>query len=150
MMQRTQLKDKTFTLVEFYNRYLKRNPKGSNSYLTKEQFRNIMELHFQLSLSVLIDTGEPMNLPKLGEIIIKKRKNEEGLRFVDYKKTKELGTVVYHNNNHSNGYYSRFKWNKGRIYLKHKTLYKFKACRWATRLLAKKIVEENTIVKYYG
>lgn len=150
MMQRTQYKDKTFTIVDFYKKYLQRNPKGSKNYLTQNQFRDIMELHFQLSLNVLITTGEPMNLLRLGELIIKKRRPEPEERFIDFKKTKELGTIVYHNNTHSNGYYARFKWDKGRIYLKNKAIYKFKTCRWADRLLKKEIVENNTIVKYYG
>lgn len=149
-MQRTQYKDKTFTLVEFYKRYLARNPKGSANYLTQEQFRGIMEMHFQLSLYVLITTGEPMNLPRMGELSIKKRKNDEESRSIDFKKSKELGSLIYFSNNHSNGYYGKFKWEKGRIYLRHKTLYKFIPCRWATRLLSKQILENNTIVKYYG
>lgn len=146
-----KIQHKTLTLKDYYKQYLKENPKGSKNYLTKKQYRDINELYFQVMYVYLIKTGNPIKFNfSLGELHIRKRRAEEEQKKVDFKKTKEYGKVIYHENNHSNGYYARFKWNKARVYLRHKYVFNFTACRWATRLLAESIFQNNTIVKYYG
>lgn len=139
------------TLAGFYSEYLDKNPKGSSSYLTSKQYRDILELHFQLSMHHLITSGNPFKMVGMGFISIKKvRPTYDNQKKIDWKRSKESGTTIYHSNNHSNGYYGRIRWEKSKTYLHNKHVFKFTACRWATRLMKTYIIEHNSIVKYYG
>lgn len=152
-MQRYQIKykPKPITLADTYKEYLLLHPKGTKYYLTAKRYREVNERFFELIHLYMITTGEPVKLPHgLGYLRLRRRRTSEELRKIDYFQTKKYKKAIYHENNHSNGYYVRYKWDKTRIYLKNKNMYGFRACRWANRFLAKNIKENNSIVKYYG
>ena len=62
---------------------------------------------------------------------------------IDFKRTKELGHVVYYGSKY--GY--KWKWDKKTCIVKGKRYYTFKACRTSSRLIADAI--KNKQLDYY-
>lgn len=129
--------------------YLPKHEYHCDIYLYQAVNRRINEL---VAESLIMGEMHKLILPeRLGEIEIVKRRTPKGAnRAVDYKKTKELGHVVYHNNRHSNKYFAKFKYDRYKAVFTNKSIYFFKPVRAVTRNLSKAIKEHNTILKYNG
>ncbi len=77
---------------------------------------------------------------------------------IDYKATKELWAededaakkkkAVFHLNEHTEGYYARFFWDKYRCVVRNKYVYVFEPCRAAQRMLAAGM--KSGKVDFYG
>jgi len=59
-------------------------------------------------------------------------------------------TLIYHENNHTDGEHYRHYWDKTTSILMRVHLYKFKAARQFSRLIAKTVKDPNRKVFYYG
>lgn len=135
------------TLKDLYQDYPYKDDKESKYYMDEITYRNLNEDYYSLLYSYLISTGEWYKLPYgLGELGIRKRKHS-GVR-VDFARTKQYNNKIYHSNMHSNGYYARYKWDKRKVYIHYKNLYKFNPIRWAKRYLSSQIKDKNTIIHY--
>lgn len=106
----------------------------------------------------MIYENRSLKLGRLGEIKIVKYKHTPKIdkngnlkySIIDWKKTKELGKVVYNFNDHSDGYLFKFKWIKKQAF-KNKELFKFKVSRDISRALPKAIKEnKNLNFEEYG
>ena len=82
---------------------------------------------------------------RLGIIRIKKIKNNLNNLKIDFKHYLTTGQKIYHLNDHSNGYYYRWLWDKYKagVIIKNKGRYKFVFSRANKRALAKLIKEGN-------
>ena len=96
----------------------------------------------------IMETGYKYKLPYFfGDISITKCKLPSLYgRSVDRVLSKEYKKTIYHNNEHSFGFYARWKWKKGN--LPNGSVFKFIPSRRNKRALAKLIKEDNQINKY--
>ena len=136
-------------LAEFYSEYCRmeevkgRTPKDYKTYskILKEVNKAIVDLCLK---------GEtvkfPYNLGKLGIIKYEVDFNPEKQNIwkVDYKKSKELGMIVYFDS----PYRYKWKWNKNEVNLIGKRWYKFLPLRQNSRAIAQ-IIRENPKLDYY-
>jgi nucleoid DNA-binding protein len=110
----------------------------NNTEITKAQYDKITKTLFEYIFNTLTE-GKFYELPfKLGTLkILKYKKNK---KYIDWYNTKKYNKTIYHQNFHSDGYLYKIVWDKksARMF-KGKLLYKFRAVRWFTRLLAKGI-----------
>jgi len=87
----------------------------------------------------------------LGEIRMEKHFTpDDHRRRIDFKKTKELGMTIYHDNSHSHGYFGEMKYDKSKARYRNKTIYSFEPVRAVSRGMAKEIIENNVVLKYIG
>lgn len=100
----------------------------------------------EVMINHIIGSGNTFKVPKgLGEIAVYKRPTKRK-KMVDFKKTKDYGYTIYHNNYHTDSMHVYFDWKS---YIKNERLFRFKATRFNSRLLAKGIIENNAINTYF-
>ena len=63
---------------------------------------------------------------------------------IDFNKSKIYGTRIYHLNNHSSGFYFKWRWNKYPSVVKNKKMYIFELTKKNALLLAKEIFRCNS------
>lgn len=137
------------SLAEFYLEYCRmenvknRTPKEYKIYsaVLKDVNKAIADLCLQGETVKL-----PYNLGKLGIIKYEVNFNPEKQNIwkVDYKRSKELGMIVYFDD----PYRYKWKWNKNDVKLVGKKWYKFLPLRQNSRAIAKAI-KENPKLDYY-
>ena len=113
----------SYTTYDIYNNYDKRND------IPYSTFRNIVDKLNDGILSVL-QNGQSYKLPcSLGTIQIVKYKpkgyNKHSLS-IDFNESKKLDKMVYHLNEHSNGYKYRLYWSKQPFSFTNR--YKYQLC----------------------
>lgn len=137
------MKYSTTSLYQFYE-----SPLGYK--ISKDTYKKVNYDFNTLLVKMLVNTGKKHRLlGGFGELFIRKGKTSVvDKKKVDFNLTKKYGKTIYHENRHSSGFYARFKWDKNKVYMMNKHLYKFVPCRWASRYLSQQIKEENTIVRY--
>jgi hypothetical protein len=138
------------TLKDAYLSYPNRISAKDPFYVSNVDFRAICLAANRVIMDRCME-GESFHMPHfLGEIRIKKVKIPISLqkRKINYKLTKEFRKAIYHSNNHSEQYYAKWFWDKGKCKVPNKTAYKFRGTRKNNRLLAKNIIVNNTINNY--
>tara|TARA_R110000851_G_scaffold236923_3_gene389600 strand:+ start:2333 stop:2779 length:447 start_codon:yes stop_codon:yes gene_type:complete len=119
--------------------------------LTKKEFKEICETFNHCLMEAVINTGYIYKLPrKLGTVsIIKEKARKQG--YIDFAHFNKTGEVIRHKNRHSDGYFAKFFWAKSSPYclVANKMFYKFKPLRFYKRKLARSIIDNNTITKYF-
>jgi len=140
---------KSLTLIDSYKDY-KANTKQAVSY---GAYRKVCEAFNKAVSNKILEEAYEFVLPyRLGTLRIKKRKLNlsylNGLR-VDYKKSKEAGKTVYHLNEHTNGIFYSWWWNKRTSIVKNKTYYKFIPTRVNKRAIKALIDNPNKIIDYF-
>jgi len=138
---------RSYTLDDYfisYKEYTKNNPAYN---VTQSKFFSVIKDYFKFLSKELILESKEIRLPaRMGTLYVEKRKpkkyNSDSLR-VDFKSTRELGKLVLHLNEHSDGYNYSFHWNKKDILLKNKSLYELIMTRANKRRLAKAIKEDR-------
>ncbi len=120
--------------------------------LTQTEYNLIVRSFFVLLGQSMVNTGRnyllPFGLSSLG--IAKVPTFGRGV--FDYQRYKETGEKIYKKNTHSSGMIGIFKWDNRWPRFKVPPpayTFKFSACRDLARYLAKRIRENNTIIKYY-
>ena len=113
----------------------------------KENSKYIKACNKEL-VDVIVKEAKVFDMPyRLGILQISRfdrpLKKDKKNWIVDYAKSKELGSLVYHDND----YIYKFNWKKTRAVFINKTGYKFKANRAAARLIAK--TTKITNIQYY-
>lgn len=138
---------KEIGLRDYYNYYIENCKKYNSKYQDYKVFAKIIrEANILIRDKIL--TNETFKIPYLmGELKIIKFENKFDLDKqykwkVDYKKSKELGYIVYFGEQY--GY--RWKWIKNKALVSGKNYYHFKPVRLASRLINKTI---KSGVDYY-
>lgn len=140
-------KPKAYTYKDMYE-----STYYNNKYnLSYEQFSKILETFGGMLLESIIETGFDFKLPhRFGYLGIRKFFSKRP-NIIDWQHYKHTGEKIKIKNTHSEGYSAKFVWTHGGYYsqIKYKGLYLFKPNRTYARLLAKRIKENNYIVKYF-
>ena len=124
---------------------------NSKTNIDKKKYNSIAVTFFKLALKHLLSGGE-VRLPSgLGVLKIVKRKRDLNNLKPNWKATKDLWSkddiakenkkIVYHLNEHSNGFFYRFFWNRGKI--KNIRMYCFKPVKAAKRSLASALINDK-------
>ena len=83
-------------------------------------------------MRVILEEGFKFYVPSgLGIITVVKRNKGsiDGVRQVNWAETNKIGKYVFHENDHTNGYFYRFLWRRLGYNFKNKTMYIFDALR---------------------
>lgn len=136
-----RIDNNSLTIEGITNRFLESHP---DSNLTKKEVKTVMYLFNKLLSYWLIEKGYRYKLPhKLGYLEVSKTKMQYVRLKLDYQKWKETGMKIFHENNHSDGWYARTHWEKKSCKISNKTWYAFKLVRGNTRLIASKMKVEG-------
>lgn len=135
---------KSHTVVEFYNEYI--NNCEENYKVDYKTYKDITSKFFKYLTEELIENGKPVKIPvNLGTIeIVKSKKWFSAKRFsVDFKLTNELGKVIYHLNEHTDGFKFRCHWSKNNVNATNINKYRFVLTRANKRRLAQIIINKE-------
>lgn len=131
---------KSHTTKEFYQFYLESVDKDTIYDVQFKVYKEILYDYFKFLRDELLEHARELRLPcRLGylSIIKKKPKTYTGASLrVDYKASKECGKIIYHLNEHSDGYKYRAYWCKKDSLLTNKTKYQLVLTRYCKRRLA--------------
>lgn len=141
---------KEIGLKDFYDFYEETSIKRKKSYVDRRTYGIILK-EFNLEIrNRIVYKSERITLPyKLGDLYIRKFENtytEDNKKnwAIDFKKTKELGHVVYYGAKY--GY--RWRWEKRKCIVRGKSYFRFKPCRTSSRLIADAI--KNKHLDFYN
>lgn len=135
----------TFKMKDVYKQYLKDNPKDSDFYVDYKTFISNIDLCFEKVLHNILYEADEITFPhRLGSISIIKTKMRMDKLTIDFAKSKELNTTIYHLNDHSNGYRMRYRWRKHKAIFTNRKYFSFIPSRQNKRLLSKLIQEGKT------
>lgn len=121
-----------FTISKSYNNY-------EGNLEQKKYVKVLKEFFWELSYIIIRDRYK-FNIPRMGCIYIKRRKNIKEKKEIDYKFYKETGKIRFQENLHSDGYHFMFVWEKPKAYnhFFNKIFYKFTAIRGEDRIIGKR------------
>lgn len=145
---------KSHTTKDFYASY-KTNIDHDTVYdVDYKVYKQILIDYFKFLRDEVIENSKEIRLPcRLGYLSIIKKKPKtytSGSLRVDYHATKQYGKVIYHLNEHSDGYKYRAYWSKKDSLLTNKTKYQFVLTRYNKRRLAQIIKNrEHDFVEIY-
>jgi len=95
--------------------------------------------------------GKVVKVPhRLGELWIKKYKIDLDNPPIDLNETKKAGKIVYHLNQHSDGYQCRWSWSKRNNLVTNMIYYSFHATRANSRELAKIMKQPGGHKRYFS
>lgn len=115
-------------------------------------YREVCRTLNHLLMSSMIDTGVSYKLPnKMGVMEIRKYKRLEGYKKIDFNHLRKTGEIKRFHNSHSDGWYAKFVWNKKtrNSNVAYRSIYEFKPIRYYKRALARAIIDNNSILKYF-
>ena len=129
----------SYTIKDFYKYYLSYAKDGKVYQIDYTTYRKIITDYFMFIRDEVLEKSREFKMPcRLGKVFIFKRKpkswSKESL-CVDFKTTKEIGKVVYHTNEHSDGYKYRFYWSKLKSLIPNKIKYQLVVTRHNKRRL---------------
>lgn len=125
--------------------------KGTHLDVDLKVYENINKDFNKYLVRYLAYTGKEFDLyGGAGSIYIRKRRVQEDNNKINFNFYNKTGKLIEFTNLHSLGYYARFKWNKAKVYLPNKTLYRFRPAESAKEVLSDYIINKNTILKYVG
>lgn len=117
--RRTRRIPNCLTLRDAHRAYLKTIKGGTVYDVPQGVYAGVCRALNERMVESIIDgtTLEASLGPRLGKFVIVKRKTPSlpSKMRVDWKRTKELGALIYYENEHTKGYYCTFKWRKSRI-----------------------------------
>lgn len=139
------------TLKHSYIYYIKDIDKESKYYISAKLYRDICEDFNKLIMEDIIERGKFLHIPyRLGILRIKKRQVDLNNLKPNFKVFNEQDIKTKFLNEHSQGYYCRFYWNKGvDTIVRNKTAYSFIPTRFNKRYLAKVLKENKNQVNTY-
>jgi len=141
---------------ENYLRFLKTN-KLTESDLSFDKYKKNIDICNWMYIEYALSTGQKVQLPygfgtlAINKKMLKRFKEHKGKKYTnlrpDWKSTKAIGKMVYHTNEHTDGFNFRWIWflMEAKLYLNN--LYVFKPCRYASRAIAKYINKPNSQYK---
>ena len=130
----------SYTIKDFYEYYLSYVNKSDIYQIDYKLYHSILIDYFKFIQDEIVEQGREFKMPcRLGSLFIMKRKPlkwDSGSLRIDYKTSKDLGKVVYHLNEHSDGYKYRFCWSKVKSMVPYKIKYQLIVTRHNKRRLA--------------
>ena len=130
----------SYTIKDFYKYYLSYAKDGKVYQIDYTTYRKIITDYFMFIRDEILEKSREFKMPcRLGSLFIMKRKPlkwDSGSLRIDYKTSKDLGKVVYHLNEHSDGYKYRFCWSKVKSLVPYKIKYQLIVTRHNKRRLA--------------
>ena len=140
-----------YKLRDIYESYIESIDKEGPYYMDFSLFKAIAEDYLKMLSAEIVDNASIYVLPyRLGTFQVVKldyRMSRERRYPIDYKLTSVYNKLIYHLNEHSDGFKYMFKWDKKRCITKHKTFYRFIPTRGNKRKMAYNI--KNNIVDYF-
>lgn len=130
-----------YTVIDFYEYYIADKQENDLYYVTYKEYRKIISDYFKQVLENMYK-GYTFYIPfGLGKTYIIKKKIgiEVDSLTPDWNLTNKYGKLVYHLNEHSNGYRYNFKWDKSACKNKGHQLYRLVFTRGNKRQLAEYI-----------
>jgi hypothetical protein len=129
----------SYNEIDFYNYYTEYV--DNDLYrIEKSLYKEIIFEFFKHIRDTFIEQGRSIKLPcRVGRLQIIKKKPKNWLtspKAIDYKTSKELNHIVYHLNDHSNGFKFRLYWDKQDCNIPNKHKFQMKLCRDNKRHLA--------------
>jgi len=115
-----------------YDAYLIYKEDADNT-LTLKEFRAVCETINKKIVRKCLE-GRDVKLPYVNSISIRKFKAK--YKQLDYNIFNTTGKIVYHENDHSNGWSLKWHWSKSKCRVKGRSFYSFKPCRAASRACA--------------
>lgn len=118
--------------------------------LSIREYRDIC-CAFNKAVTEELLTGRPVHLPhSMGVMWIKKVKtNWEKLK-VNFQETKKLGSTVYHDNSHSDGWWGRWNWTKYNKSTTNSIYYVFTPTRKNSRLISAAFKEKGGHKRFFS
>lgn len=142
------------TSRETYSIFCKEYPDVKISF---QLFRKLIETFNNMIVKHVLDTGDSIKLPYgLGAVAINKYQRNRHVLIngekkihlkIDFKATKEEGKTIYHLNECTDGNNYSWKWFERSSRIRCSHLWKFRACRGASRLLASYLKKFNSPYK---
>ena len=132
-------------LLEAYKNYIERD--GGYSFgIYLDEFRHICSDFNRKASERIISESETLKMPfRLGSIRVRKRKLDVNRKInIDWEATKKYKKVIYHLNEHTDGYGYYFFHDRTEARFKNQGRSRFKAARANGRLLAKALKEKRT------
>jgi|JI9StandDraft_1071089.scaffolds.fasta_scaffold55658_2 hypothetical protein len=138
--KRKSLYKLTYTIYDFYQNYDEKNK------IPKEKYIAVLKDFFAtVAKKVIVDRKQVEFPHALGTHRIQKvKQNMSKTPRIDFNKSKIYGTRIYHLNNHSSGFYFKWRWNKYPSVVKNKKMYIFELTKKNALLLAKEIFRCNS------
>ena len=130
---------KAYTIKDFYNYYLSYISDNPLYHIDYKTYRNILTDYFKFVRDEIIEEGKEFKMPcRLGTLFIIKHKpkqwNKRSLR-IDYYTSKMYNKMLFHLNEHSDGYKYRFYWSKLKSLIPNKIKYQLVVTRHNKRRL---------------
>ena len=130
---------KSYNEIDFYNYYIEYV--DSDLYrVEKALYKEIIFEFFKYVRDTFLEQARSIKLPcRVGRFQIIKKKPKNWLtspKAIDYKTSKELNRIVYHLNDHSNGFKFRLYWDKQDCNIPNKLKYQMIMSRDNKRRLA--------------
>lgn len=120
---------------------------NTNMIVSNGDFYNIQKKFNQALIKKILETGEMIKLPyNFGSLGVKKKKINYGaknLLRIDWQHFRKTGVKLKHTNDHSNGYYYRFYWERPKNSIPTKNFYMFKPARSIKRLLSNMLMSNK-------
>lgn len=142
---------------ENYKRFCSQFPEIKLDFV---EWANIIYTYNSLMRDHSLETGEKVKFPwGFGEFAVTKkipkrkvtdREGKEHMNLpIDWKKTKELGKVIYHMNYHTEGFKFKWKWfiNSAKFFFHE--IWTFKPSRISSRLIKHYLNREGQHYKYH-
>tara|TARA_R110000764_G_scaffold172593_3_gene259423 strand:+ start:430 stop:897 length:468 start_codon:yes stop_codon:yes gene_type:complete len=140
---------KCLGLSDAYKEFKKTSNKNSHFAVDYSLYKSICaDFNKKIVHHILEDSGTFKVPHRLGEIRIQKKKMNFTIPnklMVDWKRTNELGTRVYHLNDHTDNFRYKWYWRKSKAIVKNKTAYSFTATRENMRALASNLITRKGI-----
>jgi hypothetical protein len=124
-----------------YLEYIKDKEEGSLLYVTYNEYRDMVTIFYKEVSHNIINEGRMFHMPfAMGDAYIEKVKLDYNNKLpINWELTSKAGKVIYHFNEHSDGYKYILKWNKKVCTFQNNYLYVLVYTRANKRLLAKNI-----------
>lgn len=139
-----------------YASFRKKHPSIELTYV---QWSSLIYMFNESFRDYILETGERAKFPYgFGEFSIKKKKRKHIKKAgdrefinlpVDWKKTKELGKIVYNFNYHTDGYFFGWTWFKDTVRFKNSDLWYFKPTRTTSKMLFHYLTLDNKYQHLY-
>jgi len=138
---------------ENYKVFSEKYPKINISF---DKWKKIIYSWNKAFMHEILETGEKIKLPHgLGDFTINKKKPKKYIkegkelinRAIDWKETKIAGKIIYHLNNHTDGYRYTWAWFPRSSKIKYSYCWKFKTSRELSRILASYLKQKDSYYK---
>lgn len=139
-----------YNLSDMYDKYVEDHEDNPLYLVDRQRFYDLCAEYYLAVVENIIYHDKIFKMPfSVGEIYIRKYKPEledvkKRTSFIDWKNTAKLGKIVYHLNEHSNGFKFTIKWRKKKNVIRYVEIYKFVPTRYFKRTLAKAIKNKES------